>query len=196
MRLSIDFDALVTFDCTYGAWSIQGDLLRIFVEKGLVVKHCKLISELDGFSLVKCGGPESDHVEKIFPVHYIYDAARQVEYTEWELVDGLLRGRSKEGGWVQYTNKSESSYAMHEFVGGCWFVFTGISFSKKTVVEYAPDRKSSTGLKVVQELVLPVFTDVSSKDYFLEGVLNAPPGPGWMSWKIHANAFYIEIPES
>jgi hypothetical protein len=196
MRVSIDFEALVTFDCTYGEWNVVGDALRVFVEKGLVLPHCKPVNELNGISLVKCEKSESSRVEDMFPVHYIYDAARQVEYNEWESVGGLLRARSQGGEWVQYVSKSESSYAMHEFVGGCWFVFVGVSFSKSTVVEYAEDRKSSTGVKVMQEITSPSFTSVSSEKYFLEGVLNASPGPGWMSWEIHADSFYMEVSES
>lgn len=196
MRVSMDFEALVTFDCTYGGWTVVGDSLRVFVEKGLVLPYCKLVNEFNGVSLVRCEKSESARVEDMFPVHYIYDAVRQVEYDEWESVGGLLRARSQGGEWVQYISKSESSYAMHEFVGGCWFVFVGVSFSKSTVVEYAEDRKSSTGLKVMQELASPCFLSVSSEKYFLEGVLNAPPGPGWMSWEIHANSFYMELSEN
>ncbi|EZP32488.1 hypothetical protein [Pseudomonas sp. RIT288] len=196
MRVSVDFEALVTFDCTYGRWTVVGDSLRVFVEKGLVLPHCKLVNDINGVSLVRCEKGESARVEHLFPVHYIYDAARQAEYDEWESVDGLLRARSQGGEWVQYISKSESSYAMHEFVGGCWFVFVGVSSSKSTVVEYSEDRKSSSGLKVMQELASPYFLSVSSEKYFLEGVLNAPPGPGWMSWEIHANSFYMEFSEN
>ncbi|NWB32044.1 hypothetical protein HX886_34525 [Pseudomonas gingeri] len=189
----MDFDVLVTFDCTYGEWNVEGDSLRIFVEKGLVLPYCKLVNESNGVSFVRCEKSESSRVEDMFPVHYIYDAARQVEYEEWESVGGLLRARSKGGEWVQYESKSESLYAMHEFVGGCWFVFLGVSFSENTVFEYAKDRKSPSGLKVVQELSSVSFLKESSKKYLLEGVLNAPPGPGWMSWGICANSFYMEL---
>ncbi|WP_459207294.1 hypothetical protein ACSMEV_03650 [Pseudomonas sp. MLB6B] len=189
----MDFESLVTFDCTYGEWAVLEDSLWIFVEKGLALPYFKLVKETDGISFVRCGKSESTRVEDMFPVHYIYDAARQIEYDEWEPVEGLLRARSAGGEWVQYISKSESSYAMHEFVGGCWFVFVGVSLSKSTVVEYTEDRKSSTGLKVMQELVSPCFQSISSKKYLLEGVLIAPPGPGWMSWEIHANSFYIQL---
>ncbi|WP_434771300.1 hypothetical protein [Pseudomonas entomophila] len=192
--VSMDFELLVTFDCTYGKWTVLGDSLWVFVEKGLALPYCKLVREADGISFIRCEKNESTPVEDMFPVHYIYDATRQIEYNEWESVEGLLRARSQDGEWVQYISKSESSYAMHEFVGGCWFVFVGVSLSKSTVVEYTEDRKSSTGLKVMQELVSPCFQNMSSRKYLLEGVLTAPPGPGWMSWEIHADSFYIQLP--
>lgn len=128
-------------------------------------------------------------------MRYIYDAAKQVEYSEWEVVDGFLKARKKDGEWVQYTSRSESLYAMNKFVGGCWFVFLGVSFSKSVLSKYKEDRKSSTGLKVVQEISFPSFSNVFSKKYLLEGVLDAPPGPGWISWDIHADSFYIELPD-
>ncbi|XVN16706.1 hypothetical protein QZH46_14935 [Pseudomonas corrugata] len=152
MRVSIEFDALVTFECTYGGWTVKADSLRIFVEKGLIFPYCRFVDKSDGAVLVKCEKDESDRVEEMFPVRYIYDAARQVEYSEWELVDGLLKARNKGGEWVQYKSKSESLYAMNEFVGGCWFVFEGVSFSKSMISEYSEDRRGSTGLEVVQEL--------------------------------------------
>jgi hypothetical protein len=110
-------------------------------------------------------------------------------------VDGLLKARKKGGEWVQYTSRSESLYAMNEFVGGCWFVFLGVSFSKSILSKYTEDRKSSTELKVVQEISFPFSSSVSSKNYLLEGVLDAHPGPGWISWEIHADSFYIELPD-
>lgn len=68
---------------------------------------------------------------------------RDVECFEWELVDGLLSARNRDGGVINYKSKSESLHAMHEYVGGCWFVFEGVDFSKRIVDEYTPDRKAS-----------------------------------------------------
>lgn len=195
MKVSIDFDSLVTFECTYGGWDADVDSLRIFVEKGLIIPYCNIQKKTDGILLVKCERDESDRVEEMFPVRYIFDAAKQAEYSEWELVDGLLKARNKGGEWVQYTSRSESLYAMNEFVGGCWFVFLGVSFSKSIISKYTEDRKRSTGLKVVQEISSPFFSNASSKKYLLEGVLDAPPGPGWISWDIHADSFHIELPD-
>ncbi|WP_259698133.1 hypothetical protein [Pseudomonas frederiksbergensis] len=195
MRVSIDFDVLVTFDCTYGQSSYENGILRVFVEKGLVIPYCKVKSGRDGVSLVKCGKGESHQIEDMFPVHYIYDAARQTEYVEWELVDGFLRARSVGGEWVEYKSKSESSYAMSEFVGGCWFVFEGVAFSYRMVGMYAPDRQSSSGKKEVQEFGSRSCIGPSSREYLLEGVLNIAPGPGWMSWEIYSENFYIDIPD-
>lgn len=195
MKVSVDFDVLVTFDCTYGQSSFEAGTLRVFVEKGLVVPYCKIEGGIESVSLVKCDKDESHQVEGMFPVHYIYDAARQAEYVEWGLVDGFLRAKGVDGKWVQYKSKSESSYAMHEFVGGCWFVFEGVVFSRRVVDEYAPDRQKSSGNKSVQELGSRSRIDQLSKGYLLEGVLNVAPGPGWMCWDVFAKSFHIEIPD-
>lgn len=40
---------------------------------------------------------------------------------------------------------------MHEFVGGCWFVFEGAHFSKRITNEYTDGREESAGNKVIQE---------------------------------------------
>ncbi len=55
MRVSMDFEALVTFDCTYGAWTVMGDSLRVFVEKGLALPYCKLVMGLMVFRLLDAG---------------------------------------------------------------------------------------------------------------------------------------------
>jgi hypothetical protein len=71
MRVSIDFDALVTFECTYGDWDADVNSLRIFVEKGLIVPYCHIMKKPDGFLLVKCEKDESDRIEEMFPMRYI-----------------------------------------------------------------------------------------------------------------------------
>ncbi|MDF7797801.1 hypothetical protein [Pseudomonas syringae] len=110
--------------------------------------------------------------------------------------DGFLRARTNFGEWVQYTSKADSQYAMHEFVGGCWFVFEDVCFSRSKTTEYTADRKNSTGNEIVQEFGSRSYVDALSKEYFLEGVLEVSPGPGWMSWDIYAKSFHIEIPDT
>lgn len=196
MMLSVDFDDLDTFNCTYGISEQKSGALRVFVEGGLAFPHGILLRENSGVRFVKCDKDKSESVEVIFPRHYIFDPSRRVRYFEWELTDDcLLRARTKSGEWIQYKSKADSQYAMHEFVGGCWFVFEGFSFSKMITTKYTEDRKSSTGNEVVQELGSRSFVDALSKEYFLEGVLETPPGPGWMSWNIYAKSFHIEIPD-
>lgn len=83
--------------------------------------------------------------------------------------DGLLRGRTNSGEWVQYESKADSQYAMHEFVGGCWFVFEGVRFSKRVTTEYTSGREKTTGKEVIQEFGSRSCVDALSKEYFLEG---------------------------
>lgn len=195
MIVSIDFNELDTFNCVYGASEEKSGDLRVFVEAGLSFPDGILLNDKTGFSFIKGKKNKPGSVEGIFPRHYIYDPSRQVEYVEWELSDGLLNARTASGEWVQYTSKADSQYAMHEFVGGCWFVFKDFCFSNMTTAEYTKDRKGFTGNKVVQESGSRSYIGAFSKEYFLEGVLEASPGPGWMSWEIHAKSFHIEIPE-
>lgn len=42
MIISVDFNIFVTFDCNYGRWDVDGDTLRVFVEKGLAIKNSKV----------------------------------------------------------------------------------------------------------------------------------------------------------
>jgi hypothetical protein len=191
----VGFDDLDTFNCTYGFSEEKLGVLRVFVEGGLALPYGFLLKEASGAHFVKCDKDKCSGIEDIFPRHYIYDPSRQTEYVEWGLSDGLLRARTDSGEWVQYGSKADSQYAMHEFVGGCWFVFEGVSFSKRITAEYAADRKRSTGNETVEEFGSRAYIKQSSKEYLLEGVLNVSPGPGWMSWEIHSELFYIEVPE-
>lgn len=195
MMISVDFDDLDTFNCVYGVSEKRFGDLRIFVEGGLAFPDGIVLTENNVFSFVKGGKNKFGSVENLFPRHYIYDPSRQIEYVKWELCDGLLRTRTASGEWVQYTSKADSQYAMHEFVGGCWFVFEDVHFSKMTTAEYTEDRKKLTGNEVIQESGSRSYIDFFSKKYFLEGVLEVSPGPGWMSWEIHAKSFHIEIPD-
>ena len=196
MKISVEFNSLVTFDCTFGECVINGEVVRVYVEKGLALKKTKMIQGALCTKIVECGDDECSSAERVFPVHYIYDPARDVEYVEWKLEGGVLNARAKDGAWIKYQGKSESSYAMHEYVGGCWFVFSGVSFSRRVIYEYASDKKTSTGKEFVQEFRCKTMTDTTIGEYLLEGVVVVSPGPGWMTLEIHANEFYIEIPDS
>ncbi|HGQ7399996.1 TPA: hypothetical protein ACL1R0_003562 [Pseudomonas aeruginosa] len=94
-----------------------------------------------------------------------------------------------------FSSKADSQYAMHEFVGGCWFVFEGAHFSKRITNEYTDGREESAGNKVIQEFGSRSCIDALSREYLLEGVLEVQPGPGWMLWYIYAKSFHIEIPD-
>ena len=107
----------------------------------------------------------------------------------------VLKARTSSDEWTQYESKSDSLYAMHEYVGGCWFVFEEVVFFRRIIDVYAPDRQSSSGKKYVQEFGDCSHIDQLSKEFVIEGVLDAFPGPGWMSWVICAKSFYIEIPD-
>ncbi len=195
MMVFVDFNDLDTFNCKYGVSEESSGVLRIFVEGGLSFPHGILVKQKDGVRFVRCERTTAEGVESIFPRHYIFDPSRGAEYVEWELDDGLLRACTRQGEWVKYTSRADSKYAMHEFVGGCWFVFGEACFSKRITSEYTADRKKSTGNEVVQEFGSRSCVDIISKNYFLEGVLEVPPGPGWMSWDIYAKSFHIEIPD-
>lgn len=193
MMVFVDFGILDTFNCIYGVSEERNGVIRVFVEGGLALPCAMLLSEESGVRIVKCKKGESESVESIFPRRYIYDPSRQVEYVEWELDDGLLRGRTQAGEWVQYASKADSQYAMHEFVGGCWFVFEGVHFSRRKISKYAAGREGFTGNEVVQEFGSRLDVGASTKEYFLEGRVEVLPGPGWMSWAIGATSFHIEI---
>lgn len=196
MMIFVDFDEIDTFNCTYGFSEEKSGALRVFVEGGLAFPYGMFLKEENGVRFFKCEKDNSENVGEIFPRHYIYDPSRRVEYVEWELSDDhLLRARTKSGEWVQYTSKADSQYAMHEFVGGCWFVFEGAHFSKRITNEYTDGREESAGNKVIQEFGSRSCIDALSREYLLEGALEVQPGPGWMLWYIYAKSFHIEIPD-
>lgn len=88
MIVSVGFDSLITFDCTYGEWVFNEGVVRVFVEKGLALKKSKLIKDALSLKVVECGDEECSELEKIFLIHYIYDPARDTECIEWELEGG------------------------------------------------------------------------------------------------------------
>jgi hypothetical protein len=194
MMISANFDCLVTFDCVYGEWIHEYGVSRVYVEKGLVIKRSVFINDEEGARIVECASDELPRGESAFPVHYIYDPVKDAEYTSWKVLNGFLFAISNDGRVVEYRSKTERSYAMHEYVGGCWFVFSGVTFAKRVVDEYASDRKSSSGKKTSDEIGCRTTLDSLTHEYVLEGVTNASPGPGWMSLVIHAESFFIEIP--
>lgn len=51
------------------------------------------------------------------------------------------------------------------------------------------------GRVLVSYLGCRAYVEQSSREYLLEWVLNVSPGPVWMSWGIHSELFYIEVPE-
>lgn len=196
MIVFFGFDDLDIFNCTYGFSEKKLGVFRVFVEGGLALPYGFLLKEASGAHFVKCSKGKGSGVEDIFPRHYIFDPSRQTEYVEWQLSDGLLRARTDSGEWVQYESKADSQYAMHEFVGGCWFVFEGVCFSKRITTEYAADRKKTTGNETVEEVGSRAYIERSSREYLLEGVLNVSPGPGWMSWEIHSEFFILRSRKS
>ncbi|MEG7154425.1 hypothetical protein V1958_32640, partial [Pseudomonas aeruginosa] len=62
-------------------------------------------------------------------------------------------------------------YAMHEFVGDCWFVFEGDHLSKRTTNAYTDGREESARNKVIQEFGSRYCIDALSREYLLEGVI-------------------------
>ncbi|MBG0847885.1 hypothetical protein H3222_22055 [Pseudomonas chengduensis] len=176
MRLDADFDSLDTYMSVYGVHVFSKNMLKVYLKDGL------------GVSL---------GLRDIFSRRYFYDPWSGNKYSEVRKVDGLLIGRLENSEeWVEYKDKTISAEVpKYEYVGDCWFVFEGVSFSKRITAEYTADRKGSTGNEIVEEFGSRAYIDQSSREYLLEGVLNVPPGPGWMSWEIHAKLFHIEIPD-
>jgi len=198
MIVSVSFNSLVTFDCVYGDLLTSNASVRVFVEKGLIVKKSKLIRSGGEVEIVECEGVDHDDCEisNIFPVHYIYDPAKNVEYFDWEVKDGLLNARDKDGVWVRYNSRGESLYAMHEYVGGCWFVFSGVSFSRRVININNQDKEASSAKEFVREFNSRSMIKGTENKYFLEGGVSISPGPGWMSLEVYAEAFHVEIPDS
>jgi hypothetical protein len=193
MIIKVDFDVLNTFDCTYGGFEEDAGMVKIFVKGGLALPYGKLTNAGGEICFGKCVKDESENVERLFPRHYIYDPSRNLEYVEWGMDEGGLKARTGTGEWTCYEGESNSLYAMHEYVGGCWFVFDEVVFYRRTVDVYAPDRQGSSGERRVQLFGDVYFANQLTKDFILEGVLDVLPGPGWMSWMIRAKTFYIEI---
>ncbi|NIX91608.1 hypothetical protein HCG45_02425 [Pseudomonas fulva] len=96
--------------------------------------------------------------------------------------------------WVEYKDKTISAEVLkYEYVGDCWLVFKGVWFSVRKIDRYVVGSKEPEGVGLVEKFDLPKFSGSNIKEYFLEGVLDAPPGPGWVTWEIHAESFYLEI---
>ncbi|MDG6399922.1 hypothetical protein QCD79_07945 [Pseudomonas quasicaspiana] len=177
MRLEADFDSLDTYMSVYGDSFYSKSTLKIYLKEGL------------GVSL---------EVRDIFPRRYIFDPWSGKKYGDAKLVDGLLVAQLEGSGeWVEYKDRTISKEVLkYEYVGGCWFVFEGVSFSARKIEKYEGGCKQAEGNELVDELELPKQVPLNVKTFFLEGVLDTPPGPGWVFWEIHAKSFHIEIPES
>lgn len=176
MRLDTDFDSLDVYMSVYGAHVFSGNVLKVYLKDGLGV---------------------SSGLRDIFPRKYFYDPWNGNKYSETRKVDGLLVGRLENSGeWVGYEDKTISAEVLkYEYVGNCWFVFEGVSFSLRKIGKYIEGGKEPGGGELIENFDLPKTTVSNIKEYFLEGVLDVPPGPGWMFWEIHAESFYLEIPD-
>lgn len=198
MIVSVDFSSLVTFDCAYGDLLIDHGSVRVFVEKGLIVKSSRLIRAAGQPKIVECVSGEHDDskVSDIFPLHYIYDPANNVAFFDWELSGGLLSARDQDGRWIKYTSKSESLFAMHEYVGGCWFVFSGVTFLRCVINKRKSDEEERSAEEFFEGFKVGSVLEKLGAKYFLEGSVSVAPGPGWMSLEIYAESFHLEIPDS
>lgn len=177
MRLETDFESLDTYMSVYGDSFYSKSTLKIYLKEGL------------GVSLEMRG---------IFPRRYFFDPWSGRKYSEAKLVGELLVAQLEGSGeWVEYKDKTISKEVLkYEYVGGCWFVFEGVSFSVRKIEKYVGGCKQSEGYELVDEFEPPKPVPLNVKAFFLEGVLDTPPGPGGVSWEIHAKSFHIEIPKS
>jgi hypothetical protein len=174
MRLESDFETLDTYMAVYGEHSFSNNTLKVYLAEGLGV---------------------TPDLRVFFPKNYFYDPWSRAKYSEVDMVDGGLAARLESSGeWVKYKDKTISEQVLkYEYVGGCWFVFDGVVFSRQIVDEYAADRQGSSGRKIAQEIGDFSLVDQRLQEFVLEGVLDVFPGPGWVSWAIFASSFHIEI---
>lgn len=194
MIIDIDFDLINKFDCTYGEIDESEGGLRVFVKGGAALPQGSISrrnSEVGVFDFFEGKG---EGAEKLFPKHYIYDSSKGVEYVEWYLEDGIVRGRTSSGEWTKYTSKADSLYAMHEYVGGFWFVFEGVVFCRRAFDEYASGGQVSVADRLVHESGNASEVSSAFNKYILEGVLEFPAVSGWMFLEVFARKFYIYIP--
>jgi hypothetical protein len=176
MRLNSEFDSLDTYMSVYGVHSCSGSMLRIYLKEGLGV---------------------SSELRSIFHRRYFYDPWARRKYREVKMIDGLLVAQLESSDeWIQYNDKTISEEILkYEYVGGCWFVFEGVFCSFRKIEKYLSDHDKKEEGKIVEELVFSKATYEGLTKYLLEGVLDVPPGPGWVSWEVYAKSFYVEIPE-
>lgn len=174
MRLDPDFDELDTYLCVYGAHVFSGNILKVYLREGL-------------------GVPSS--LRNLFPRRYFYDPWSGSKYSEAKEVDGVLIGRLEYSEkWVRYEDKAISTEVLkYEYVGDCWLVFEGVSSSVRKIDKYIEGGKELEDGEIIERVDLSKIMGLNMKEYFLEGVLDVSPGPGWMFWKIHAESFYLEI---
>ena len=176
MRLDIDFDLLDTYMSVYGVHAFSGSNLKVYLSEGL------------GVAL---------EVRDLFSRRYFYDPWNGNKYSEVKKVDGLLVGRLEDSDeWVEYEDKTISSEILkYEYVGGCWLVFENVYFFAKKIDRYISDSKVSEGVEVEGGSRLPKASGANIREYFLEGLIGVAPGPGWMTLEVHAESFYLEVPD-
>lgn len=192
MRVFLDFGALVLFDCVFGVAVVEGDRFKIYVVKGLALPFMKDFFSEAGCNFVSCEQQESTSVERFFPVRYIYDPVRGSEYFDWAVEDELLRGKNKDGDWVYYSNKAESRFAMHEYVGGCWLVFDRISHVHEVLDAYEANSELVIG-RFEKDYVSSATSMLVGDSYFVEGVCMNDGKAGWGAWNIMSGNFWLEI---
>jgi len=174
MRLDADFDSLDIYMSVYGVHVFSKNMLKVYLKDGLGV---------------------SSGLRDAFSRRYFYDPWNGNKYSEAKKVDGLLIGRMENSEeWVEYKDKTISAEVLkYEYVGDCWLVFEGVCFSVRKIDRYIAGGKEPEGVELVETFDLSKVSGSNIKEYSLEGVLDAPPGPGWMTWEIHAESFYLEI---
>lgn len=172
MRLDVDFDSLDIYMSVYGATLLSGNILKVYLKEGLGVPR-----EFRG----------------MFSKRYFYDPWNGNKYSEVRKVDDLIVGRIENSqDWVSYHDKTiGAEIVKYEYVGDCWLVFEGVCFSTRKIDKYIAGEKQPGGEEIVENFDLKVFRS-NINEYFLEGVLDDSPGPGWMTWEIHAKSFYLE----
>lgn len=171
--LNLNLDDLDTYMAEYGDHQISCQEIKIYVQGGL-------------------GVPEE--LQDFFPRRYIYDPWKRVRYSEWNFNEnGLLRARveGSESEWVIYGDKYIGrEIPAYEYVGGCWFVFKEVEYWK-----YGVEKEDGESILLSSSDSEVDFMELKDgeKSYTLHGALSVPPGPGWISWVITAQQFYVEI---
>ncbi|MDH0650332.1 hypothetical protein N5D48_26135, partial [Pseudomonas sp. GD03858] len=136
MRLDTEFDLMDTYMSVYGAHVFSRNMLKVYLKDGLGV---------------------SSGLRDKFPRRYFYDPWNGNKYSEARNVDGLLVGRLESSGkWVRYEDKAISAEVLkYEYVGGCWFVFEGVSFSVRKIGRYIEGGEESGGGELIEKFDLP-----------------------------------------
>lgn len=193
MKILLNFEDLNTFDCNYGEVLENSERRKFFVDSGLEPPSGELIGVFDEQNSDRNRRLTEESCINLIPDHYIHDPARNERFYEWEVNAGLLKARNGAGQWIHYGGRADSLCAMHEYVGGCWFVFEGVVYSSRTIME--DDSSATVGKRWSREQGSKSLIDASIKEYVLEGRIDNTAGSGWLSWEIYARSFYLEIPD-